>query len=36
MAAFILNLGACGCEELTLGSDRFIPGKNPDTRSVGV
>jgi hypothetical protein len=34
IAPFILNLDTCGGEELTLVSGRFIPGKNPDTRSV--
>ena len=36
IAPFILNVGTCEGEDLTAGSGRFIPGKNPDTSSVGV
>jgi len=36
IAPFIFNLGTCGGEELTLGSGRSIPGKDPDTLWIGV
>jgi hypothetical protein len=36
LVPFILNIGTCGDEELAPGSGRFIPGKNPYTRSIGV
>ena len=36
IAPFILNIGTRGGEELTPGSGPFMPGKYPDTRSVGV
>lgn len=33
---FVLNIGTCGGEDLTPGFGPIIPGKNPDTRSLGV